>query len=90
MTRDEVVDQLIGCAKELWARYWRELPDEQRLRLAGLEEELRGIMRGVESGLWALAAEHLDRLALELEGQCACGRRRERRKGSVGLDLLGY
>ena len=57
MTRDEFVDELIGCAKEIWRKYWRALPDEQRLRLAGREEELRGITRGVLSGLWALVAE---------------------------------
>lgn len=90
MTRDELVDELIGCAKEIWTKYWGALPDEQRLRLAGMEEELRGITRGVEEGLWALVGEELDKLAIELEGQCPCGRRRERRKGSVELDLLGH
>ncbi len=90
MTRDEFVDQLIGCAKELWTRYWESLPDEQRLRLAGMEEELRGITRGIEGGLWALVGEHLDRLAIELEGECGCGRRREPRKDSIDLDLLGH
>jgi len=90
MTRDEFVDELIGCAKEIWRKYWRALPDEQRLRLAGMEEELRGITRGVESGLWALVAERLDALAGELEGQCSCGRRREPRKGSMELELLAH
>lgn len=90
MTQDEFVDEMIGCAKEIWTRYWKALPDEQRLRLAGMEEELRGITRGVEKGLWALVAERLDELAIELEGQCHCGRRRERRKDSVKLDILGH
>ena len=65
MTRDEFVNEMIGCAKEIWTRYWGALPDEQRLRLAGMEEELRGITRGVESGLWALVAARLDQLAIE-------------------------
>jgi hypothetical protein len=89
MTRDELVDDLIGCAKGLWTKYWGALPDEQRLRLAGMEEELRGITRGLEKGLWVLLAEHLDALAVELEGQCRCGRQREKRRGSLELDVLG-
>ncbi len=90
MTRDEFVDELIGQAKQCWEQYWRALPDEQRLRLGGMEEELRGVVRGLEGGLWALLAEHLDDLAIELAGECGCGRRRERRKGSVEIDLLGH
>ncbi len=90
MTRDEFVDEMIGCAKQIWTRYWGTLPDDQRLRLSGMEEELRGISRGIEGGLWALVAERSDRLAIEVEGECGCGRRRERRKDSVGLDLLGH
>lgn len=90
MTRDELVDQLIGCAKNVWTGYWSSLPDEQRLRLAGIEEELRAITSELEAGLWALAAAALDALAIELEGQCSCGRRRERRKDAVVLDVLGH
>jgi len=90
MTRDEFVDEMIGYAKAIWSRYWQSLPDEQRLRLAGMEGELRGITRGIEEGLWALVAERLDELGSELEGQCSCGRRRERRNDSVELDLLGH
>jgi hypothetical protein len=81
---------MIDCAKEIWTKYWRALPDEQRLRLAGMEEEIRCISRGLERGLWALVAEHLEVLADQLEGRCECGRRRERRKDSVEIDLLGH
>ena len=90
MTRDEFVDELIGQAKQCWEQYWRALPDEQRLRLGGMEEELRGVVRGLEGGLWSLLAEHLDGLAIELAGECDCGRRCERRKDSVEIDLLGH
>ena len=90
MTRDELTDQLLSSAKEIWAKYWHDLPDEQRLRLAGMEKELRAITRGVERGLWALLAEQLDKLAREVEGRCGCGRRREPRKKSIELDLLGH
>jgi hypothetical protein len=90
MTRDEFVDELIGQAKQSWDSYWRLLPDEQRLRLAGMEEELRSIVRGVEEGLWALLAERLDELAVALEGQCGCGRCRERRMDSIEIDILGH
>jgi hypothetical protein len=76
MTRYELVDHLIDCAKENWSGYWSSLPDHQRLRLAGLEEELRGITRQVEKQLWQLVAEQLDRLAREVEGRCGCGWRR--------------
>ena len=58
MTRDAFVDELIGCAKQIWTRYWESLPDEQRLRVAGMEEELGAITRGIQEGLWALVAQH--------------------------------
>jgi len=90
MTRDELVDELIDHANQSWDRYWRLLPDQQRLRLAGMEQELRSILRGVEEGLWALLADRLDELAVALEGQCGCGRRRERRKDSIEVDVLGH
>ncbi len=90
MTRDELVDHLISCAKGCWTSYWGSLPDDQRLRLTSMEGAIRAITRGFEVGLWALLAEHLDELAVELEGQCHCGRRRERRKDFVELDLLGH
>ena len=90
MTRDEFVRGLLDHAKTSFKAYWAELPDEQRLRLAGMEEELGAAVREVRSGLWKLVATYLDALAVELEGQCECGRRRERRRGSVRLSLRGH
>ena len=90
MTRDELIGELLDQASQVWERYWRCLADNQRLRLAGMEEELRAITRGVEEGLWALLAERLDELAVALEKQCSCGRQRERRNDTVAIDVLGH
>ena len=90
MTRKELIDQMICSIKEIWVTYWRSLPDEQRLRLAGMEEEVQAVRHGLEKGLWVLLAEQLDSLAKKLEGRCDCGRRREQNKGSVELELLDH
>ena len=90
MTREEFVDELLERASQSWDSFWRCLADEQRLRLAGMEKEFRGIVRGVEEGLWALLAERLDELGVALESHCSCGRRRERRNDTVGIDVLGH
>jgi hypothetical protein len=90
MTRDEFVGELIGQAKKNWTQYWASLPDEQRLRLSGMEEELGAISRQVLVGLWQLLGESLDALAIEVAGHCAAGCRRERRKDSISMDVLGH
>jgi len=90
MTRDELVDKMIAFAKTIWSQFWQALPDEQRLRLGGMEEEIRAVSRSLEEGIWAIFAESLDKLAIELSGQCECGQRRERRSDSVEVALLGY
>ena len=90
MTQDAFVSDLLDYAKQKWAGYWQTLPDEQRLRLGGMEEELRGITRAIEQGLWQILADELDRMGVALERECPCGRRRERRNDSVGLDILGH
>lgn len=90
MTRDEFVLGLLDAAQASFTDYWLELPDEDRLRLAGMEDEIRGITRRFEEGLWAVVAERLDILGIELEGTCSCGRCRERRKDSVEVDVLGH
>lgn len=89
MTRDEFVGELIAQAKHNWTSYWRALPDEERLRLAAMEDEITCITRALLRGLWSLLAEHLDRFAIEADGQCGCGRRRERRPNSFDIDILG-
>jgi len=89
MTRDEFVGELIGQAKHNWTAYWRSLPDEHRLRLAAMENEITAITRQLQQSLWALLAEHLDRYAIEAHGRCDCGHRRERRKGSFEIEILG-
>jgi len=50
MTRDELVDKMIAFAKTIWSQFWQALPDEQRLRLGGMEEEIRAV--------WSLSAEN--------------------------------
>lgn len=89
MTRDEFVSEMIEQAKSLWDRYWTTLPDEQRLRLAGMEAELLGIERELRRRLWGLVGASLEALAQEQVQSCRCGRRRERRAGSVTVDVLG-
>ena len=90
MTRDQFVCHLLDFAKTIWRKYWRSLPDEQRLRLASMESEIQTIKRDFEAGLWRLLAEELDVLAIEVEGTCGCGRRRERRTDSFEIHLLGH
>ncbi len=90
MTRDEFVNEMIGQAKQSWDAYWAALPDEQRLRLAGMEEEINDITRRVQHKLWMLVGASLDALARELAGRCVCGQRRERRRDSVAVDVLGH
>lgn len=89
MTRESFVSELITQAKSQWSDFWSALPDETRLRLAGLEAEIEAMGRAVVDALWGLASESLALLAAEQAGCCACGRRRERREGSVALDVLG-
>jgi hypothetical protein len=90
MTRDEFVDDLITQAKSSWSQYWATLPDEQRLRVSGMEEELEQVGRELVAGLWRLLGETLDAQAVDLEGRCACGYRRERRQETVGVEVLGH
>ena len=90
MTQDQFVNEILGEAKFQWAEYFSSLPDDKRLRLAGMEEEVQSISRKLGQGLWKLLADSLNTLAVELFGQCDCGLRRERHKGSVHLDVLGY
>ena len=90
MTRDEFVGELIGQAKRNWGAYWASLPDEQRLRLSGMEEELGAMSRQVVEGLWRLLGQSLDALAVEVAGRCQAGCRRERRADSVAVEVLGH
>ena len=90
MTQDEFVSELIGQAKRSWEHYWAALPDEQRLRLSGMEAEFEDISRRLVEGLWRLLGENLETLAVEVAGRCALGCRRERRKDSIGVDVLGH
>lgn len=89
MTRDEFVNQLIDQAKAIFPSYWKTLPDDQRLRLSGMEEELGEVSRQLLRGVWALVGESLDALGVEVAGHCEAGCRRERRKDSVAVDVLG-
>lgn len=90
MTRNEFVGELIACAKRFWTSMWSALPDERRLRLAAIENEIVLISRELQTGLWGLAAEHLDELGVQLEGRCeGCRYRRERRRADVEVDVLG-
>ena len=90
MTRAEFVNDLIEQAKKSWSQYWATLPDEQRLRLSGMEEELAERTRDLQQRLWLLLGASLDALAEELEGRCGCGHRRERRSDTVSVDALGH
>ncbi len=90
MTQSDFVRCLLDAANASIAGYWLELPDEQRLRLGGMEEELGAVFEKVEAGLWQLVAEHVDTLAVQLHGQCGCGRLFEKRKDSVKLCVLGH
>ena len=89
MTRDEFVNQLIDQAKGIWTDYWTALPDDQRLRLSGMESELGDVSRQFLRGLWTLVGESLDAFGVEVAGYCQAGCRRERRKDSVAVDVLG-
>jgi len=89
MTPSEFVAQLLVLAKQIWGPLWQQLPDEQRLRLAGLEAVMREVVRELVQGLWSVAMAALDAEAEQEAGRCACGRRRERRKLSIELDVLG-
>jgi hypothetical protein len=89
MTREELVGEFLSHAKQIWAPYWATLADEQRLRLSGMEAELTQIISLLREGLWALVNESLESYADEAEGRCGCGRRRERRRGSMSVDVLG-
>lgn len=89
MTQDEFVAQVLAEAKQSWEPLWKRLADEVRLRLAGLEALLRELTQQLVQGLWSLAMEALDAEAEQEAGRCSCGRRRERRKLSIELDVLG-
>jgi hypothetical protein len=89
MSPKELVAELEISAKQMWALMWKRLPDEERLRLSGLEAVLREMVRQLTEGLWHLAMEALDAEAEQEAGRCPCGRRRERRKLSIELDVLG-
>lgn len=89
MTRDEFVGDLLTQANQGWSEYFAALPDQQRLRLSGMEEELLELTRQLQRGLWALLGVSLEKLATELEGRCGCGRRRARHHDRVSVDVLG-
>jgi hypothetical protein len=89
MTRAAFVDELTEQAKQHWDGYWTRLPDEERLRLSGIESELAAICRELHERLWRLASASMEAMAEELAGRCNCGHRRERRKDSVHVDVLG-
>jgi hypothetical protein len=89
MTQDEFVNDVLAQAKHHWAAYWGCLADDQRLRLAGMEAELRSITQKISHGLWTWVATALNGFAIEQEGQCKCGRRRERRNDTVSVTVLG-
>lgn len=89
MTRESFVGELIAGAKPQWLDFWSGLPDATRLGLAGLEAEIEAVGRAVVDALWGLASESLAARAAEQAGSCDCGRRRERRDGSIALDVLG-
>lgn len=89
MTREEFVGELIEQAKSSWTAYWAALPDEERLRLSGIEGELAAIGRELQQRLWRLVGASMESLAERLAGECGCGQRRERRKDSVTVDVLG-
>ena len=60
MTRDEFVSELIGQAKRSWEAFWTTLPDDQRLRLSGIEDEVRAISRQIGCDLWLLVGQSLE------------------------------
>ena len=84
-----LVHEILELAKSRWESHWDRLPDEQRLRLAGIEREIRTMATALLEGLWALMSEYLDNLA---EGQCrdcSCGNRCERQNHTVRQKVLG-
>jgi hypothetical protein len=72
----------------MWQPLWKSLPDEERLRLAGLEAVVREMVGQFVQGLWSLAMEAIDAEAEREAARCSCGLRRERRKVSIEVDLL--
>ena len=80
---------VLAQAKHHWEAYWGCLADDQRLRLAGMEAELRSITQKISHGLWTWVTTAINDFAIEQEGQCQCGRRRERRNGTVSVTVLG-
>jgi hypothetical protein len=89
MTPQEFVAQVLVEAKQIWEPLWKRLPDQKRLRLAGLEAAVREMVQQLVQGLWSMAMESLDAEAEQEAGRCSCGRRREQRKLSIELDVLG-
>ena len=67
MTRDELVDDVIEQAKKSSTAYWAALPDEERLRLSGMEGELERVGDSLSRGCGACPARAPQALCLDLE-----------------------
>jgi hypothetical protein len=84
-----LVHEILELAKSLWKSHWDRVPDEKRLRLAGIEQEMATIVTALVQGLWSLEGEYLDGLAEEQCRNCGCGRRCDRQNHTVTVKVLG-
>jgi hypothetical protein len=84
-----LVHQMLQIAKTHWASHWDRTGDEQRLRLAGIEQEMRKIVSALVEGLWEVMAGYLDAVAEGQSRMCGCGRRCERQNHDLRLTVLG-
>jgi hypothetical protein len=89
MTRNDFVEQIIDSAKKFWKPYFGQLADENRLRLAGIEAEVRSVTQLFVQELWQLVTTHLDEVGEKTCRDCGCGKRRERRTSQVEIEVLG-
>jgi hypothetical protein len=89
MTQQEFVDEIQKSVKALWKGYWDRLPDERRLRLAGIEQEMGEIALAVVNGMWEDMTVYLDELAERMSRTCECGRRCERQNHELSVKVLG-
>jgi hypothetical protein len=88
-SREALVERLQGVVQQELPRALASLPDHDRLRLAGLESFVRGVMTAVLQAMWLCIVQSLQAEAERAAQPCGCGRRREARVKRVGVHVLG-
>ncbi len=84
-----VVDLITPQLQAAMAASFDSLPDETRLRLAGLEKHVRDILVRLHQELWRALALCLQSHGEKEGRKCTCGRRRHRQRCDVQVQVLG-